>query len=842
VNVPKTFVNYDAGTTFSPQGLFENSVMDRAARVQQLSLATTYNGGEVNVPKTVVNYEAGTTFSPQGLFENSVMDRAARIQQLSNGDAHDDREQVDLDAPHETKYIGTIAVDETVDGMARPMGDVKHLDCYGRDDDPDCQTSAAPLFDKAQATSELSTKASDDDLAAYFAQQQKQAERARKPITPKMQGAKKLADSKGTKFGLSAKAARQQANAIFGGAAHKQMKQQKTQLKLDTRAADKQVDAIFTDISKGTHGANNGALIDDNMAIQRKYGGEEKLITDDMKSVNTQQLRINHGKASKIPAHLTTFPTQPAVADVGNFFDDLNAGPHGANNGALYDAQKHPKNQFKVAQGQQLAKRHLHHGYSAQMADSDLNNWYGSMHASNNHHLQDKHADMYSDPHTAFLKGHEAAAPKKHGVRKASAMQMLRSNRDDAFLGDASPVTKPGNLVKFAGASATGDMAKFYDGLKKSRYGANNGHLKDGTAQPNRARGQYHGETTAKALGDINGYFSSMSANMAAHSKPTAPAAGKGMATDAATSDINGYFQAMTPKVKHVAAKLDPKLDASTASQDINGFFNSIAKGKHGVNNGNLHAKNSHAKHAAKGHGNKKITTQESRDKINTFYGGNALATAPAQQPNKQPASESIGDIVTDAELDTPMFQGFKHKTGLEHPEGHQVDDKIVDPTSADCGDNKDCTTSRSPLLYKGKKEDGSLKASGSDAMSAAKADKDISTFFNKEGKEVKTEASVEEKRASKIGLSSKAARQDAKAYFIKEQKLSEYGVGPEEDHKIVINQAMGVDAMMPESMFEANPEPSGDQIDEINEAIQAQRNEGYTNGDGMPADDVEVP
>jgi len=249
VNVPKTFVNYDAGTTFSPQGLFENSVMDRAARVQQLSLATTYNGGEVNVPKTVVNYEAGTTFSPQGLFENSVMDRAARIQQLSNGDAHDDREQVDLDAPHETKYIGTIAVDETVDGMARPMGDVKHLDCYGRDDDPDCQTSAAPLFDKAQATSELSTKASDDDLAAYFAQQQKQAERARKPITPKMQGAKKLADSKGTKFGLSAKAARQQANAIFGGAAHKQMKQQKTQLKLDTRAADKQVDAIFTDIS-----------------------------------------------------------------------------------------------------------------------------------------------------------------------------------------------------------------------------------------------------------------------------------------------------------------------------------------------------------------------------------------------------------------------------------------------------------------------------------------------------------------------------------------------------------------------------------------------------------------
>jgi hypothetical protein len=32
----------------------------------------------------------------------------------------------------------------------------------------------------------------------------------------------------------------------------------------------------------------------------------------------------------------------------------------------------------------------------------------------------------------------------------------------------------------------------------------------------------------------------------------------------------------------------------------------------------------------------------------------------------------------------------------------------------------------------------------------------------------------------------------------IKQQKLSEYGVGPEEDHVIVVNQAKGVDAMMP--------------------------------------------
>ena len=37
---------------------------------------------------------------------------------------------------------------------------------------------------------------------------------------------------------------------------------------------------------------------------------------------------------------------------------------------------------------------------------------------------------------------------------------------------------------------------------------------------------------------------------------------------------------------------------------------------------------------------------------------------------------------------------------------------------------------------------------------------------------------------------------------------------------------------MMPESMFESNPEPSDDTLDEVNQAIQAQRNEGYTNGE----------
>jgi hypothetical protein len=67
---------------------------------------------------------------------------------------------------------------------------------------------------------------------------------------------------------------------------------------------------------------------------------------------------------------LDKFPASAATADALHFFDTLNAGPHGANNGALYDASKHPKAQFKVAGGntQQLkSSKHLHHGYSTQV-------------------------------------------------------------------------------------------------------------------------------------------------------------------------------------------------------------------------------------------------------------------------------------------------------------------------------------------------------------------------------------------------------------------------------------------------------------------------------------------
>ena len=549
-------------------------------------LTTTFSGETVAVPATYVDFAKGTTFSPQGLFENSAEDKDARLQQLSNGDAKDDREQVDKTAPHETKYIGTIPVDETVDAMERPLGDVKHLHCSGRDDDPECQTSAAPLFDKDHSPQQLSAQKADADLDRYFARQQKEAMEARKAITPKMQGTERLVDKAGTKFGLSARAARRQADAIFGSP--KQAKAPTAQqLKLDTEDADQQVSQIFDDIAKGVHGASNGKLMDANKAVEKKYyDSEEKLLTPDMKSVKTQQLRINHGKASKIPAHLTTFPTQSANADVANFFDHMPA----PNNGHLYDHEK-KKPQFKVSHAQQLAAKYQHHGYSTQMANADLMHFYSSMPAKNNHHLQDKHADRYNDPHTAWLKGHEAAAPKKHGARKAG-MQMLRNNRDDAFLGDNSPQTAPGTLVKYAAQEAKGDLDSFYNGLKKTRYGANNGHLKDRTPQPNRAKGQYHGETAAKAMADVNGYFASMQ-----QPKRTQSSAAKraGLDTDAAMHDINGYFKATAPKVKHAAAKLDPKLDATAADEDVEGFFKSLAKGEHGANNGHLRAKNAHA-------------------------------------------------------------------------------------------------------------------------------------------------------------------------------------------------------------------------------------------------------
>jgi hypothetical protein len=47
------------------------------------SIAQTFSGQLVSVPATLVRYDEGTTFSPQGFFENSAIDKSARIQELA---------------------------------------------------------------------------------------------------------------------------------------------------------------------------------------------------------------------------------------------------------------------------------------------------------------------------------------------------------------------------------------------------------------------------------------------------------------------------------------------------------------------------------------------------------------------------------------------------------------------------------------------------------------------------------------------------------------------------------------------------------------------------------------
>ena len=61
----------------------------------------------------------------------------------------------------------------------------------------------------------------------------------------------------------------------------------------------------------------------------------------------------------QIPAHLDDFSTRSANADVLNFFDQMSTRD---SHGNLL-----PNPQFKVAKAQQLAKKHLHHGYSTQV-------------------------------------------------------------------------------------------------------------------------------------------------------------------------------------------------------------------------------------------------------------------------------------------------------------------------------------------------------------------------------------------------------------------------------------------------------------------------------------------
>ena len=498
--------------------------------------------------ETVLEASRATTFS------EGTTGRAARVQQLSDGAARDDRAQVDTSA--ETRFIGSIPVDETLDaplGMSRPLGDVKHLDCAGRDEDPECQTSVMPLFDKASTPTRLTAKDAGREIDAYFAQQQTLAAKTRSPIKIHVVGtnAESLKDPRGTKFGLSAVEARKKMRQDF-------------------------------------------------------------------------------------PLTLST----PAVP------------------------------------------------------------------------------------------GRKA---------RVSGAQMLR-NRDDAFVGNNSPA-KVGTLVKFSASEARGALNSYFEKtLQLPPHSAANGHLKD------KARHEMHGESTVDAMSDINAYFSSMAEAARRASKPGRP----------------------------------------------------------------------------------------------------SLATAPLQQPNMEPESDSIGDVKLDKQLDTPLFQGYKTAAG----DDASVDDKVVDASKADCAEDQDCASSRSPLLNArstggGGAHQASVARMGtrrrgkSEGLSARGSDADLDKYFSSEEEQMKAAVSHEERAAAKIGLSGTAARERAKAFFNKQQQLAEYGLGPEDDHKIVVKQAMGVDAMMPESVFEANPEPASDTVDEVNEAIQAQRNEGYTNGDGAPAEDI---
>ena len=160
--------------------------------------------------------------------------------------------------------------------------------------------------------------------------------------------------------------------------------------------------------------------------------------------------------------------------------------------------------QMKVAGGQQLStKTTAHHGFSTKVADEDLQKWYTTMPAANNHALAKR------------------SGKEQHGARKASSTQMLRSNRDDAFVGDASAVTKPGMPVKFGSSSAARDLGSYFSGLKRTGYGANNGHLKDTIPQPNLAKGQHHGKSSASAIHDIDSYFANMGSRSAARAGVT---------------------------------------------------------------------------------------------------------------------------------------------------------------------------------------------------------------------------------------------------------------------------------------------------------------------------------
>lgn len=73
-------------------------------------------------------------------------------------------------------------------------------------------------------------------------------------------------------------------------------------------------------------------------------------------------------------------------------------------------------------------------------------------------------------------------------------------------------------------------------------------------------------------------------------------------------------------------------------------------------------------------------------------------------------------------------------------------------------------------------------------------------------------------------------------------QSLGELGVGPEGDHLTAIKKAEIVDGKETVALISSNADPASDTIDEVNVAVASQRADGYSNGDGVPVEDVAIP
>jgi hypothetical protein len=124
--------------------------------------------------------------------------------------------------------------------------------------------------------------------------------------------------------------------------------------------------------------------------------------------------------------------------------------------------------------------------------------------------------------------------------------------------------------------------------------------------------------------------------------------------------------------------------------------------------------------------------------------------------------------------------------------------------------------------------------------VTAAQANESMDKYFARQAKL----ATAPRARPAR-DLTGKQARASDEKYFaeqakkIKSQKLSITGVGSEEAIEAEVPKAAGVDAMMPASVFESNPPVDQAITDEVNQAIEQQRMDGYTNGDGQDAEDV---